>query len=110
VVKDRGITTLLEETLREVDAGRLNQGLDLVIEAMGILEAELERRYQENMNAVEVLKRRVEHRRAAEILSVAIRQIPDPTDPRHRQIREEVGKLDQGSRNLFEEALRRSKL
>jgi uncharacterized protein YqgV (UPF0045/DUF77 family) len=110
VVKGRDVSELVAGALREIEANRLNQGLDLIIEAMAVLEAELERRFQENMNAVTVLKRRLENRKAAEILSIAIRQVPDPTDPRHREIREEVGKLDTGSRNIFEEALRRSKL
>ncbi|MGH7818813.1 MAG: hypothetical protein ACREQ9_03495, partial [Candidatus Binatia bacterium] len=110
VIKDRNVGPLIDGALREIDAGRLNQGLDLVLEAMGTLESEVERQHKENMNALEVLKKRMEKRQIAGILSVAIRQIPEPTDPRHREIRDEVGKLDKGSKREFDKAVRKSKL
>jgi hypothetical protein len=101
------ISPPLQSARASLEAGQMAPALDRLIQALGAAETRLDREYRERSNALQLLQRRGASKEAGTLLAELQPWIPDPTDPRHREIGAFVQNLDADGQYAYEVAKKR---
>lgn len=104
------VTPALQGSRVALEAGQLGPALDRLAQALGAAESRLDREYRERFNALQLLQKRGASREAGTLLHSLEPFIPEPTDPRHREIISQRQTLDAAGQYAYDEAKKKAEL
>ncbi|MBI2962994.1 MAG: FHA domain-containing protein [Deltaproteobacteria bacterium] len=104
------VTPALRSAREALEGGQNGPALDRLTQALGAAESRLDREYRERFNALQLLQKRGAGQEVGALLASLEPWIPEPTDPRHREILSQKQNLDAAAQYGYDEAKKKAEL
>jgi FHA domain len=104
------VTSPLEAARVSLEEGQMGPGLDRLTQALAGAESMLSREFRERINSLQLMQKRGASQEAGTLLFYLEDWIPETTDPRYREIKNQHEKLDQAGQIAYDEAKKKAEL
>jgi FHA domain len=104
------VTPPLKAARAALEAGEMGPALDKLTQALAGAEGTLSREFRERINALQLMQKRGASKEAGALLFALEGWIPETSDPRYREIKNQHEKLDVAGQFAYDEARKKAVL